>query len=202
VRLPAAGGNLGSVGAGFLRAVLYNESQSTRFADPGLMRHPQIHDPAHIKGVRTVATLEFAKGMVVVLAGMGVFHMRHRDIWGVAESLLEFFHVNPHQHYVGVFIDLVYQVSDVRLWVIAVVAAVYVTLRFIEAYGLWYIRPWAEWLAIASGTIYVPFEVLDLISRPSWLRLLVMVVNIGIVFYMVTLRLEARKQCHPERASS
>jgi uncharacterized membrane protein (DUF2068 family) len=133
---------------------------------------------------------------------MGVFHMRHRDIWGVAESLLEFFHVNPHQHYVGVFIDLVYQVSDVRLWVIAVVAAVYVTLRFIEAYGLWYIRPWAEWLAIASGTIYVPFEVLDLISRPSWLRLLVMVVNIGIVFYMVTLRLEARKQCHPERASS
>jgi len=50
--------------------------------------------------------------------------------------------------------------------VIALVAAIYVTLRFIEAYGLWYIRPWAEWLAIASGTIYVPFEALDLLRRP------------------------------------
>src|ERR1039457_4651324 len=90
--------------------------------------HPKIHDPAHIKGVRTVATFEFAKGMVVVLAGLGVFSMRHRDIWGVAESLLEFFHVNPHHYYVGVFINLVYRISDVRLWKIAVVAAVYVLL--------------------------------------------------------------------------
>ena len=52
--------------------------------------------------------------------------MRHMDIWGIAESFLEFFHVNPLHHYVGVFIDLVYRVSDVRLWKIAVVASVYV----------------------------------------------------------------------------
>ena len=161
--------------------------------------HPRIDDPKHIKGVRTVATLEFTKGFVVVLAGLGLFHMRHRDIWGVAESLLEFFHVNPHQHYVGIFIDLVSRVSDIRLWKIATVAAVYVILRFIEAYGLWYIRPWAEWVAIASGTIYVPFEALDLIHRPTWFRLLVMVINIGIVLYMLMLRLEAREKRHAER---
>jgi uncharacterized membrane protein (DUF2068 family) len=162
--------------------------------------HPKLGDPAHIKGVRTVATWEFAKGVVIVLAGLGVFHMRHRDIWGVAESLLEFFHVNPLQHYVGVFIDVVYRVSNLHLWVIALVAAIYVTLRFIEAYGLWYIRPWAEWLAIASGTIYVPFEALDLLRRPSYFRLLVMVINIGIVLYMAMLRLEARRKRHAERS--
>ncbi len=162
------------------------------------MRH-QIQDPAHIKGVRAVALLEFAKGMVIVLAGLGIFHMRHRDIWGVAESLLEFFHVNPHQHYVGVFIDLVYRISDIYLWKIAVIAALYVTLRFIEAYGLWYLRPWAEWMAIASGGIYVPFEAMDLIRRPSWFRLLVIVLNIGIVLYLVLLRVEARRKRHVDR---
>src|ERR1700680_5184485 len=81
--------------------------------------HPHVHDPAHIKGVRTVATVEFTKGILVVLAGLGVFSMRRMDIWGIAESFLEFFHVNPLNHYVGVFIDLVYRVSDVRLWKIA-----------------------------------------------------------------------------------
>src|ERR1700722_19857787 len=132
--------------------------------------HPVVHDPAHIKGVGTVATLEFTKGAVVVLAGLGVFSMRHKDIWGVAESFLEFFHVNPLHHYVGVFIDLVYRVSDVRLWKIAVVASIYVILRFVEAYGLWYIRPWAEWLAIASGAMYIPFEVADLLRKPKLIR--------------------------------
>jgi uncharacterized membrane protein (DUF2068 family) len=161
--------------------------------------HPRIDDPAHIKGVRTVATIELTKGIVVVLAGLGVFSMRHKDIWGVAESFLEFFHVNPLHHYVGVFIDLVYRLSDVRLWKIALVAAIYAILRLVEAYGLWYIRPWAEWLAIASGSIYIPFEIADLMRRPDWFRLLIIAVNVGIVLYMLMLRLEAAKKNHAER---
>jgi uncharacterized membrane protein (DUF2068 family) len=161
--------------------------------------HLVIDDPAHIKGVRTVATVEFTKGIVVVLAGLGVFSMRRMDIWGIAESFLEFFHVNPLNHYVGVFIDLVYRVSDVRLWKIALVASVYVIIRFVEAYGLWYTRPWAEWMAIASGSIYIPFEVADLSRRPDWFRLLILVINVGIVLYMLMLRLEAAKKRHAAR---
>jgi uncharacterized membrane protein (DUF2068 family) len=164
--------------------------------------HPRIDDPAHIKGVRTVATVEFTKGFIVVLAGLGVFTMRHKDIWGVAESFLEFFHVNPLRHYVGVFIDLVYRISDVRLWKIAVVGAVYVSLRFVEAYGLWYVRAWAEWLAIASGSIYIPFEVADLLRRPDSFRLLIIAVNVGIVLYMLALRLEALKKHGASRHSA
>jgi len=154
--------------------------------------HPYVHDPEHIKGVRTVATIEFTKGVIVVLAGLGLFSMRHKDIWGVAESFLEFFHANPYHHYVGVFIDLVSKVSDVRLWKIAVVASIYTIVRFVEAYGLWYALPWAEWLAFASGTIYIPFELADLIHKPTWFRLLVLVVNLVIVLYMLYLRLDAR----------
>ena len=161
--------------------------------------HPRIDDPAHIKGVRTIATFEFAKGMVVVLAGLGLFRMRHRDIWGVTESFLEFLHVNPHRHFVGVFVDLIYRMSDVRLWKIAVVACVYSILRFVEAYGLWYLRPWAEWLAIASGSIYIPFELADLLRKPDWIRFLIIAVNLAIVLYMVMLRLEAAKKHHAAR---
>lgn len=162
--------------------------------------HPQIRDPEHIKGVRTVATIEFTKGAIVVLAGLGLFSMRHRDIWGVAESFLEFFHANPYRHYVGVFIELVSRVSDVRLWKIAVVASVYTILRFVEAYGLWYALPWAEWLAIASGTIYIPFEFADLLRRPTPFRLLVLAVNVSIVLYIARLRVEARRKRHARHA--
>jgi uncharacterized membrane protein (DUF2068 family) len=153
--------------------------------------HPRVSDPAHIKGLRTVATIEFVKGVVVVLAGLGLLSMRNRDIWGIAESFLEFFHVNPYHHYVGIFINLIYKISDVRLWKVATAASVYTTLRFVEAYGLWYARSWAEWLAFASGTIYIPFEVVDLMHRPTWFSLLVLVVNLVIVLYMLYLRLDA-----------
>jgi len=158
--------------------------------------HPYVHDPEHIKGVRTVATVELTKGLIVLAAGVGLLTMRHKNIWGVAESLLEFLHVSPYHHYVGVFIDLVSRISDVRLWKIAVVATIYVILRFIEAYGLWYALPWAEWMAAITGGIYVPFEIDDLILRPTGVRLLILVINLLIVCYMLYLRFEAQKKRH------
>jgi uncharacterized membrane protein (DUF2068 family) len=156
--------------------------------------HPAVHDPEHIKGLRTVATIELTKGMIVVLAGLGLLSMRHRNIWGVAESLLEFLHVNPYHHYVGVFIDLISRISDVRLWKIAAVAGVYAILRFVEGYGLWYGLPWAEWMAAITGGMYIPFEAADLIRRPTWFRLLVIVINSVIVLYMLYLRLDAEEK--------
>lgn len=156
--------------------------------------HPQVRDPKHVKGVRTVATIEFIKGALVVLAGLGLVTMRHRDIWGVAESLLEFLHANPYHRFVGVFINIVYRIHDLVLWKIALVAGIYSVLRFVEAYGLWYTLPWAEWLAFASGSIYIPFEIADLIRRPTRFALLVLVINLVIVLYMLFLRLDAARK--------
>jgi len=167
--------------------------------------HPVVHDSEHIKGVRTVATVELVKGLIVVAAGLGAFSIRHRDIWGVAESFLEFFHANPYHHYVGVFIDLIYRVSDVRVWKIALVAGVYALLRFVEAYGLWYALPWAEWMAAISGAIYIPFEMVDFIRRPSLFRASVIVVNALVVLYMFYLRMEAaakRRAAHQHAEST
>jgi len=156
--------------------------------------HVHVHDPEHIKGLRTVATIEFTKGVIVVLAGLGLLSMRHKTIWGVAESFLEFLHVSPNHHLVGVFIDLVSRLSDVHLWKIALVASIYAILRFVEAFGLWYALPWAEWMAAITGGIYIPFEASDLLHRPTWFRLCVLVINVLIVFYMLNLRLEAEKK--------
>lgn len=158
---------------------------------------PTVHDPEHIKGVRTVATVEFLKGLIVVVAGLGFFSMRHhKDIFGVAESLIEFLHLNPYHHYVGVFIKLVSRLNDVRLWKIAVVASVYALMRFAEAYGLWYALPWAEWMAFLSGAIYIPFEAVDLIRKPTVIRLVILVVNALVVLYMLHLRVQEAEKKH------
>jgi uncharacterized membrane protein (DUF2068 family) len=67
---------------------------------------------------------------------------------------------------------------------------------------LWHVRPWAEWLAFASGAIYIPFEAADLWRRLTWFRLAVNVVNLGIVLYMLMLRLEAAKKHGAARHSA
>ncbi|PYX36138.1 MAG: DUF2127 domain-containing protein [Acidobacteria bacterium] len=145
--------------------------------------------------LRAVASLELAKGLVVLLLGFGAVSLVHKDAWDVAETLLHFLHVNPdHHHYAQVFLNLADNVTDAKLWAMAAGAAAYSIVRFVEAYGLWRERPWAEWFALISGTLYVPFEAYELVRRVTAVHLAVLLINLGIVFYMLYLRLTARKE--------
>jgi uncharacterized membrane protein (DUF2068 family) len=136
--------------------------------------------------------VEFIKGLVVLLTGFGILSLVHRDAWDVAESFLEWLHISPETRYAQVFLNLADQVTDAKLWAVALGALAYSTLRFMEAYGLWRERAWAEWLALISGAIYLPFEIYELARRPDWIRLVILVVNLAVVLYMVYLRAQAR----------
>ncbi len=77
------------------------------------------------------------------------------------------------------------EVTDSGLWMLAGLAALYSVVRFVEAYGLWHHRRWAEWLAALSGGVYVPVEIYEIAHRASWIKIGALVVNLVIVAYMV-----------------
>jgi uncharacterized membrane protein (DUF2068 family) len=161
-----------------------------------LVSFSSSHDPHYrqLRALRAVASVEFLKGLVILLAGFGVLSLVHRDAWDVAASFLEWLHINPETQYAQVFLNLADQVTDKKLWAVAIGALAYSTLRFIEAYGLWRARPWAEWLALVSGAIYLPFEIVELAHRPDWIRLTILLINLAVVLYMVFLRMQARER--------
>jgi len=150
------------------------------------------------QGIRTVAALEAAKGLVVLLAGFGLFALLHRDVQQFAEALVTHAHLNPASHTPRVFIDYAGKLDDVRLRQLAAAALAYSAVRLVEAYGLWFEKVWGEGFAALSGAVYVPFEVRELIHRPSLLSLGLLLVNLGIVLFMVySLRQRMRSRASP-----
>ena len=79
-------------------------------------------------------------------------------------------------------------------------AAAYSIVRFVEAYGLWRERTWAEWFALISGALYVPFEVYELVRRPTLIHVAVLLINLAVVFYMLYLRLSAPTEAEKKQA--
>ncbi len=148
-----------------------------------------------------MAIFEFAKGLLVLLAGLGLLSLIHGDAQTVAENIVRLLHLNPARRYPRVFIEAASRLTDTRLWFLALAAAVYAAVRFVETYGLWHERPWAEWFAVLSAGIYLPVELYHLINKPSFLSVAVLLVNAGIVAYLgyllaVTYRKEAG--CDPD----
>lgn len=148
-----------------------------------MRREPLIKKPL-LDGLRAVAILEAVKGAVVLAAGLGLLGLLHRNVEELAEQLLRFGHLNPASKYPRIFLDAAAQVTDARLWWLAAGAVAYAAVRFVEAYGLWRGRAWAEWLALVGGALYVPVEIYHLAHGFSWLKIAVLGTNLAVVAYM------------------
>ena len=152
------------------------------------------------KALRTIAVFEAFKGAIVLIFGFGLLSFLGRDTEDLAEHLVNRLHLNPAHHYPQIFIQAMGNVTDSKLWLLAGLAAVYSIVRFAEAYGLWYQRRWAEWLAALSGGVYIPVEVYEIAQRASWLKCGALLVNLVIVAYMIWLLTENRRRAHAELA--
>lgn len=143
---------------------------------------------AQLGVLRGIATFEMAKGLVVLLAAIGVaLLMQKEDPWDIADGLLRLLHISPDHRLAQLFLDWADSLTDAKVYAVAGVAAAYSFLRFLEAYGLWYARAWAEWIALISGAMYLPFEVYNLAHRLSWIHVVVLAINLAIVLYMIYL---------------
>ncbi len=131
---------------------------------------------------------EGSKGLLVLLAGFGLLSLVHHDVQHAAETIVRHLHLNPARHYPHVFIQAAGRVSSSRLWMLAGGAIAYSVVRFVEAYGLWRLRAWAEWFAILSGGLYLPVEAYELARRPTRVKAAILLGNLAVVAYLLYVR--------------
>ncbi len=157
---------------------------------------------AHLAGLRAVASLEALKGLLAIVAGIGLFTLLHKDLGDVAENIVEALHLNPAHRIAQAFINAADRVSDTRIVTFACIAFGYALIRFIEAYGLWHARAWAEWFAIISGSAYLPWEILEVAKHSHHvIRWAVLVINIIVVLYMIYVRWDTLKDASELKAT-
>ena len=131
-----------------------------------------------------MALFEALKGAIVLIAGFGLARLVHRDLDLAAEQLIGRLHLNPAKKFPRIFLELAANASDGQLWALAALALAYALLRLTEAYGLWFGRRWAEWIAAVSGAIYVPVEIYELARGVSWIKAGALLLNAAVVAYM------------------
>ncbi len=157
---------------------------------------PHSHDH-NLQALRAIASFELAKGLLVLFAAVVVLFMVGHDPGDFADGILRLLHISPDHHFAQLFLDWADTLTDAKLWTVAGVACIYAILRFVEAYGLWYARTWAEWIALISGSLYIPFEIYKLIRRQNLIHISVFVINVVIVLYMAYLLKTGKGRQYP-----
>ncbi|WP_168798518.1 DUF2127 domain-containing protein [Herbaspirillum sp. ST 5-3] len=160
------------------------DPKSTRFAAPS-------HRVAMRRTLRAIAAFEAIKGLAAFAAVIGVLDLVHHDVRHLAMELIGRFHLNPAAHYPSVLLHYANLLPGADLHSLFLLASAYIAVRLLESYGLWNDYAWGEWLGTLSGGIYIPFEFLHLLHRPSMINGLVLAGNMFLVGFL-TFRLWRR----------
>jgi len=145
-------------------------------------------------GLRGVALFEALKGVLAVVGAIWVISLRHKDLLKVAEHMLRTFHIAPDLHIARAFMHLAEKINGRELRTVIILVLVYAGIRFTEATGLWLEKEWAEWFALISGGVYIPYEVAEIVRHHNRTTWAVLFINILIVLYMAWLLLDSYKR--------
>lgn len=76
-------------------------------------------------------------------------------------------------------------ISQGTLTLIGIGLAAYALVEVVEGIGLWQARRWGEYFALVVTSAGIPYEVYDLIVKPSWAKAGFFAINLTLVLYLV-----------------
>jgi uncharacterized membrane protein (DUF2068 family) len=132
-----------------------------------------------------IAGFKAVKGMLLLGIGLGLLRLVHADIATLFSQFLETLHLNSDSHMLHVLVLKVDALQPRSILTMSEMTMAYAALLLIEALGLWFERPWAAYLTVASTSLFLPFELYELIERVTALRIGVLLLNLAIVIYLI-----------------
>ena len=145
--------------------------------------------------IRLIAAERLVRGVVLVIAGIYLVTHSHNDFGRLADRLARAVELDPRRPFLHRIIVRLHNLHASTVMITGVAAILYGVLESVEGYGLWLEKLWAEWLTVIATSLLIPFELYELVHKPSTLKLAGTAVNLAIVGYLA-LRLRRRLRLH------
>lgn len=134
------------------------------------------------------------KGTVLVIIAVKFFSLLGHDVHAWAADLVTRHGIDVGNRYIHQVLEKLTGINDNQLQVFSTVALIYAGLLYVEGVGLWLQKRWAEYLTAISSTLFIPVEMYELYERFTWVRSLVLAVNIFIIWYLFTRLMDEKRE--------
>jgi uncharacterized membrane protein (DUF2068 family) len=163
---------------------------------------PADHAPVLLRGkalraafiLRALAIERWVRGAILLLLAAAVFELKstQASIKGLVDrdltALKPFFnqiHFQVSDSSTVNSVEKILHAKTSTLNVIALALFLYGALQIAEGIGLWSLKRWGEYVAVVGTTLFVPLEVYEVVDSASWLKVIVLVINVAAVIYLL-----------------
>jgi len=144
--------------------------------------------------LRAFAVERFLRGLLFGFIAYGIWRFKYSRVSVERTFHREYPEVRSLLHELGYNIDRSGLVGLIRhsftldqrtLTWLAIAAAAYTVVEFLEAIALWGLRRWGEYFAFVATAAGIPYEIYELAAKVTALRLTAFLVNLALLLYLV-----------------
>jgi uncharacterized membrane protein (DUF2068 family) len=144
--------------------------------------------------LRALAIERWARGALLALLGIAVFVLKStqvsvqqlfdRDLTAL-KPFFDQIHFKVSDSSTINSIEKVINAKSSTLNLIATGLLLYAALQIVEGIGLWSLKRWGEYVAVVGTTLFVPLEVYEVVDHLTWLKVVILAINVAAVFYLL-----------------
>lgn len=135
--------------------------------------------------IRAIAIFKLLKAALLILMGIGLLKLLHRDIAEVLEHWINLLQLDPDNQHIQNLMTKVWYVDERKLKELGAGSFCYAALFLTEGTGLLLGKRWAHYLTIIVTASFLPFEVYEIVRQASAVKAGVILVNLAILIYLV-----------------
>jgi uncharacterized membrane protein (DUF2068 family) len=144
-----------------------------------------IRKRSHHTGIVLIAGFKFLNGLLLLIVGLGLLRLMHAEVATLFSKFLEGLHLNTDYHVLHALVLTVDALRPDTMLVMSLVTIAYGALLLVEGIGLWFERAWAGYLTVISTSLFIPFELYEVVKRITAVRVIVLLLNVVIVVYLI-----------------
>lgn len=131
-----------------------------------------------------IGVFKLVKGVGLLILGLGLLKLLHRDVAAVAQHWIDVLRVDPDNRFVHRFLLKVFNVTPKQLKELSAGTFLYSAIFLTEGCGLLARKHWAEYMTLISTALFIPLEGYEIYRHFTVTKLVVTLVNAAIVWYL------------------
>lgn len=135
-------------------------------------------------GLRVIAIIKMAKGVLLVVIGCAALHLINRDLGEVVRRISVNLRIDPENREVQLLLERVADIDTRALRRFGMLSFLFATDLFVEGIGLWFNQSWAKYLLLVATGVFLPYEGLACVRHFAWNRLLLLLANLAVFAYV------------------
>jgi uncharacterized membrane protein (DUF2068 family) len=132
-----------------------------------------------------IALFKLTKGVLLLIVGIGVHRLLHRDVAETVAHWVDVLRVDPDNRYIHRLLTHVLAVTPAQLRAASVGTFIYSGLLLTEGIGLLLRKRWAEYFTIITTAGLIPLEIYEIVHRLTAAKIVILAINVAIVVYLI-----------------